>query len=623
MNYIIKKFLKLNNNYRRSFLLIFDYFLFFFSYWITLFIISNKNLDIIISNQNWILYTSSILGVTLYLCTGIYKGLMQYITSKAIYRIIIRNIFLISFLILIGRILNLELPKFNIWVIYFFFLTTFMSSYRVILRDLIIIKNRSHRKLLNVCIYGAGSAGAQLSAAIRLENSYKILHFIDDNPELWDREIGGISIKSFQTLKNIKNNIDYVLLSLPSAKISERKKILENLTKLNIKVLQVPLIEELTSGKSRINSLKPINIEDLLGRDKVDSFYNLLNSNSLSGKNVCITGAGGSIGSELSLQILDLDVKNLFLIDQSENNLYELERKINISKKYKTNFEILMGNVCNRNFIENIFETRKIDTIFHAAAYKHVPLVEKNKLQALHNNVLSTKIICDSALKFNLDKVILISSDKAVRPTNLMGASKRLAELILLGFANEQKLKDGPICFSMVRFGNVLGSSGSVVPLFQDQLSKGGPITLTHNDIVRYFMTIHEAVDLVIHASNLAEGGEVFLLDMGKPIKIKSLAQKMISLNGLTIKNETNPNGDIEITYTGLRPGEKLYEELLIEPNAEKTSHPLIFKGKDKILRSEELWNNLDQLERYISHQDEKSCLEIVKKIVPEWTLAK
>ena len=617
MIYFFKRLNRLN--YKKAFLLISDAFLLPFSYWITLLIISSRHTEGTIISEFWILYSSSILGIIIYFCTGIYKSLTQYITSQAIYRIILRNLFLIFCLIFMGIIFSFNLPSFNVWILYFFFSTAFICAYRIILRDIILIKNRSEKKLLKVCIYGAGSAGAQLSAAIRLEESYKILSFIDDNPKLWGRNIGGIPIKSVSSLKILKTNIDFVLLAMPSANNSDKKKILDKLTELNIKVLQVPFLEELTSGNASINALKPINIEDLLGRDQVIPSHIKISNNSLIDKIICITGAGGSIGSELSLQLLKIDVKKLILIDQCEHTLYQLERKISPINKGAINFEVILGNVCNKEFIENIFKTKKIDLIFHAAAYKHVPLVEKNKLQALQNNVLSTKVICDAAVKYNLEKVMLISSDKAVRPTNLMGASKRIAELIMIGFAHEQKLKGGSTSFSMVRFGNVLGSSGSVVPLFQEQLSKGGPITLTHNEIVRYFMTISEAVELVIQSINLSKGGDVFLLDMGKPIKIKTLAEKMIRLNGLTTRNEQNPKGDIEIIYTGLRPGEKLYEELLVEPNSEKTLHPLIFKANEKNY-NHQLWEKLEKLENFIMLQDELSSLKIVKIIVPEWT---
>ena len=324
---------------------------------------------------------------------------------------------------------------------------------------------------------------------------------------------------------------------------------------------------------------------------------------------ILITGAGGSIGSEICRQILELKPKKLILLERSEPSLYQITNEI--YEKNINNIEVIpiLGDAKDSNFINSVFSKYKIDSIFHAAAYKHVPLVESNPLQGLSNNILSTKIICQNALKYSVKKVTLISSDKAVRPANIMGASKRLAEIIFQCFSQTALKNNIDTIFSIVRFGNVINSSGSAIPLFVDQIAKRKPLTITHPKMLRYFMSIDEATKLVIEASFLAKGGEVFLLDMGEPISILKLANKLIKFSGLTVKNESNPDGDIEIKIVGLRPGEKLYEELLIDGNSSSTKNPLIFKANEKYIESEKLWKTLPELEKALSSQNQKGLL--------------
>mgnify|MGYP002820740324 FL=1 len=396
-----------------------------------------------------------------------------------------------------------------------------------------------------------------------------------------------------------------------------------------IPVLKVPSIEELTSGKARIDSLRPIEVEDLLGRGSVRPNKELIQG-SIDGLNICITGAGGSIGKELCKQIVNHSPNSLIMIDSSETNLYHLEQEINsiCLKDEEINLKFILGNVKNFKSISKIFKKNNVDNVFHAAAYKHVPLIELNPIQGIDNNVLSTYSLCKAALLADIKKVTLISTDKAVRPTNIMGASKRLAELIFQAYSSKYNLQEEQHSypknypkFSIVRFGNVLNSSGSVVPLFTKQIAEGGPITLTNENVTRFFMTLPEAAQLVIQATTLSRGGEVFLLDMGSPMKIFDLAKQMIKLSGLKIKDSNNPDGDIEIITTGLRPGEKLYEELLINAESKSTEHPLIFKANEDFIPYEDLIKSISDLENFIEEENIEEVLKVLSNLVPEWNM--
>ncbi len=566
-----------------------------------------------------------IIGLPIYFLTGEYVSLTRYLGSSSFYKLASRNIVIVSILFILGYVFNFYKLPINAWILVYLFITGFTGLARFIIRDLLLNQNvsRSNNKT-KVAIYGAGSAGAQLLSSLKLSGNYKILFFLDDAPQLWKRSLNGIKINRTDILDSLNEEIDQVLLAIPSLSRKERREIIKKLHKYNIPVLQIPSIEELTTGKANIDNLRPISIKDLLGRDSILPDPDLLGP-GIKGESVCVTGAGGSIGRELCIEIIKLNPKKLILLDISEPSLYEIEQEL---EKYEDNQSIvvpILGSAGDLNLVKEIFVREKINIVFHAAAYKHVPLVENNPLAGIFNNAISTKIICESAKFAKIKKVILISTDKAVRPTNVLGASKRLAELIVQAFADEnmEKYKDkssGTI-FSMVRFGNVLGSSGSVVPLFEKQIKNGGPITLTHPEIIRYFMTIKEAAQLVIQSAILAEGGEVFLLDMGEPVKIYDLACQMIKLSGLKLKNGASNNNDIEILTTGLRPGEKLYEELLIDSKAERTKHNLIYKAKEKKLSPNILWTLLEELELELKNQSKKKVFMILKKLVPEWKM--
>ena len=463
-----------------------------------------------------------------------------------------------------------------------------------------------------------------------IDGNYKIIAFLDDDDSLKGRSLKGISIQNpDKFFSSFDEKIDYVLMAIPSLDKRNFNKIVSKLYHQKFNVLKVPSLDELTNGKAEINSLKPISIDDLLSRNNV-SYIKELYGPGIRDCCICVTGAAGSIGSELSLQIAKLGPSKLIMIDHNEYGLYELRQNLIRDKRINTELIFKLGNVVNQKFINNIFKKYKVNKVFHAAAYKHVPIVESNAIQGLLNNVYSTNTICKAAKLAKLDNVILVSSDKAVRPTNIMGASKRLSELIIQAFANEEQKfekkansKSKKTLFSMVRFGNVLNSSGSVVPLFKKQIDSGGPITITHKNIKRYFMTITEAVELLIQTIVLSKGGDLFLLDMGEPILIRNLAEQMIKLSGLKLKNsDKNKEGDIEIVYSGLRSGEKLYEELLIDSKAKSTKHPLIYFANESFLEAEYLLPKLEALFDYLQDENLDQSLKVLKELVPEWQRA-
>lgn len=575
-------------------------------------------------DYSWILLIAPFLGVFIFFLSNQYRSLFGLFTTKNIYKLFYYSLFLLLSLAFIGKVFLFKIPNFKAWIVLYFIIVSCTSFSRFLYKDTfqkrILFKSKNAK---SIAIYGAGGAGRQLEAALRISNLYKVSFFIDDDSSLWFREINGIKIYPPSSLNKIINNIDQIFLAIPSLLIQQRKKILNSLQKYNIKISSIPSISEITRQKSIVDSLKPIKAEDLLERDAVDPYLNLL-TKDIHGATICITGAGGSIGGELARQLIESSPKKIVLLDNSELNLYKIASEIEESSHKELKIIPTLGNCCNLQFLTDLFKREKVDIVYHAAAYKHVPLVEINPLNSIENNVFSTLNICIVSKKLSLKKVLMVSSDKAVRPTNIMGATKRLSEIIVQAYAKDaeisaSKKKDFKTCFSMVRFGNVLSSSGSAVPLFIKQITSGGPITLTHPKITRYFMTIKEAAQLVIQSSSMANGGEVFLLDMGKSICIKDLVIKLIKLSGLQLKDKLNPYGDIEIKITGLRPGEKLYEELLIDAEARKTDHPLIFRAKEKYISMEELTPKLKHLKKMISQRNTKGTLELLNELVVEW----
>ena len=468
----------------------------------------------------------------------------------------------------------------------------------------------------NVIIYGAGSAGRQLSVALTQSDEYKVVCFIDDQVLNQDHSINGIEVYPIKLLEKLisQKNISEVLIAIPSLSRIRRREIIESLEPYQVIVRSLPSLAELVRGELKIDDLRKIDIKDLLGRASIKPNNKLLKVKIVD-KVVLITGAGGSIGTELSRQILSLKPKKLILFEVSEAALYQIEQDlVEISD---SNVEILpiLGSVRYFTKLEYIFKQHGVQTVYHAAAYKHVPLVEHNQSEGVLNNVIGTWRVAEAAIASAVETFVLISSDKAVRPTNTMGATKRVSELILQGLSKNQNIT----CFSMVRFGNVLDSSGSVIPLFKKQIKSGGPVTVTDKKIVRYFMTVQEAVELVIQAGAMGTGGDVFVLDMGSPVLIKDLAEKIIRLSGLQVKDELNPNGDIEIQYVGLRPGEKLYEELLVGENVTKTENALIMRAEEVMMDWESLKPKLIELEKASINLQNKRVRDILLKLVPEF----
>ncbi|WP_371412777.1 polysaccharide biosynthesis protein [Candidatus Thioglobus sp. NP1] len=565
----------------------------------------------------WVVFSAPIVAIPIFVRFGLYRAVIRYIGFKELWAIVQAVSLYALVLGVIGYrvadwyMTDVDNVVSSVILINWLLAIIAIGGSRMIGRWL--LSETGSRKRTNVVIYGAGSAGRQLSNALTQSNDYKMAAFIDNNAALLGQSIHGINVVSRHDLGRLieKKNVTEVLLAIPSLTRAERNEIIHFLEPYSVLVRSLPSVSELAQGKLRIADLRDVTIKDLLGRDSVAPNSDLLGLN-IANKVVMVTGAGGSIGSELCRQILALKPQVLVLFDQSEFALYGIHKElINVGM---TNVQILqlLGSVTNYKRLSHILQRFDVNTIYHAAAYKHVPMVESNNAEGVSNNIFGTLTCAQAAIDHGVDTFVLISTDKAVRPTNTMGATKRVAELVLQTLAVGCNTR-----FSMVRFGNVLNSSGSVIPLFKEQIKEGGPITVTDPEIQRYFMTIPEAVELVIQAGAMAEGGDVFVLDMGEPVRILDLAQKMIRLSGLQVKDKLNPNGDIEIKFTGLRPGEKLYEELLIGGNVSKTNNPMILRAEEEMLAWGDLKLILDELEQAVDSGDQVKLRQLLIKAVP------
>lgn len=531
----------------------------------------------------WLFLLAPAILIPIFAGVGLYRPILRYADESLLYTIVFGVSVGILAMMAVWVFLREGLVPRSSWVICWLVLTALVGGGRLLLRRYLRRRFRSNTARTPVIVYGAGEAGAQLVNALRYGSGFEPVVFVDDNPRLWGSVVLGMKVWAPAKLHRLitRHEASLILLALPSTSHRRRREILEMLAGLPARVMALPTLGELTSGARRIDEFREIDVQDILGRDSVQPNEAFLRAR-VTGQSVMVTGAGGSIGAELCRQILVLRPRRLVLLERSEFVLYSIEQELNamLDNMGWPPIELvpLLGSVLHQQRLQGVMESFEVRTVYHAAAYKHVPIVERNPLEGVYNNVFGTLHAAQAASAAQVETFVLVSSDKAVRPTNVMGATKRLAELILQGLAGE----GGGTRFCMVRFGNVLDSSGSVVPLFREQIRKGGPVTVTHPDVERYFMTIPEAAQLVIQSSALAQGGDLFLLDMGEAVRILDLAQRMIALSGLTIRDDSHPEGDIEIQFTGLRSGEKLREELLIDADDLPTEHPMIRRAHEE-----------------------------------------
>ncbi|MCG7496869.1 polysaccharide biosynthesis protein [Vibrio sp. Of7-15] len=578
---------------------------FWIAYWVRL-----GNMEPFNDQESWYVFSGTLtISLLVFTRLGLYRAILRYLTFHALFVVSLGALISAVSVALLSYYFSANVPR-TVPIIYGAFLCLLCGGSRLIVRVLVA---KSYAKgMESVIIYGAGSSGRQLALALRHSEAYKVQAFIDSDPTLKSTIIQGLSVYSPNKLEGIihKRNVHKVLLALPSASRAERKQIIDSLVPFPVEVLTVPSMSDIVSGNASIDELRDVPIEDLLGRDSVAPQQVLMEAN-IRDKVVMVTGAGGSIGSELCRQIVNQQPKKLVLFELSEYGLYQIDKELSeyvIQNDLDIEIVPLLGSVQRKHRLTAVMQSFQIQTLYHAAAYKHVPLVEYNVVEGVRNNIYGTYYTAQAAIEAGVESFVLISTDKAVRPTNVMGTTKRMAELALQALAAENTATR----FCMVRFGNVLGSSGSVIPLFKRQIAEGGPITVTHPDIIRYFMTIPEAAQLVIQAGAMGKGGDVFVLDMGEPVRIIDLAENLIQLSGLEVKSEDNPHGDIEIQCTGLRPGEKLFEELLIGDNVGKTAHERIMTANESFLsyeEYEEVLARLDQACHEFDHEEIRSIL--------------
>ena len=590
----------------------------------------------------WLFALAPLIAIPLFVRFGMYRSVMRYLGNDALLAIG-KAVTLSALLLALAVYWHQEAPKtvprsmvLNYWLLSLLLI----GGLRMLMRQYFMGDwysssqpfrlNRNADNLPKVAVYGAGAAGNQLVGALRLGRTLKPVAFIDDDPGIVDRVIAGLRVYSSGNIQQMidETAADQILLAIPSATRARRREVLQKLEQYPLHVLSGPGFMDLASGRVKVDDVQEVDIADLLGRDPVPPRMALF-ERCVRGKVVMVTGAGGSIGAELCRQLVSAGPTTLLLFDHGEFNLYSIHRELEQRLAHQSlpvRLVPILGSVRDPRLLLDVMQTWAVDTVYHAAAYKHVPMVEHNIAEGILNNVLGSTHAAQAAVKAGVESFVLISTDKAVRPTNVMGSTKRLAEMVMQALSRES----APVLFGddesvhqvnktrfcMVRFGNVLGSSGSVIPLFREQIRRGGPVTVTHPNITRFFMTIPEAAQLVIQAGAMGQGGDVFVLDMGQPVKIAELAEKMISLSGLKVRSANTPGGDIALEFTGLRPGEKLYEELLIGAGAQHTEHPMILRASEECLAWKELKGVLAELLATLEQKDYARVRQQLRAVV-------
>lgn len=556
-----------------------------------------------------------LIALPVFMAVGLYRNVVRYMSAGVL--LIIASSVTLTLMLLFGLTSVLEIHALSTddLILHWLFALLFIAGSRMLAGEFLRERMFSGEALERVIIYGAGDAGAQLAISLKGKSGLKPVAFVDDNRDLTGSVLYGIKVYSANQLPKLVKELtaSQILLAIPLVSKQRLKEIFDSIEHLGVRIRTIPRFSALIEGRAKIGDIEDVHIEALLGRDPVPPLPGLL-AQCIKGKVVLVTGAGGSIGSELCRQIESLGPTKLILLEQSEFALYSIHEEL-IGKAQLSGYSVeivpVLASVTSELLLRRTLAIHRVNTIYHAAAYKHVPLVESNPGEAIHNNVIGSLRTAQAAIAEHVDTFVMISTDKAVRPTSVMGASKRMAELVMQG------IRGGATKFCIVRFGNVLESSGSVVPLFRKQILEGGPITVTHPEITRYFMTIPEAAQLVLQAGSMAAGGDVFVLDMGSPVRIVDLARRMIHLSGLTVRDDEHPNGHIEIKFTGLRPGEKLYEELLIGDNATGTVHPLIMRAMEESMDWAKLSPLLESLKEACSKSNETEALSMLRTVVP------
>jgi FlaA1/EpsC-like NDP-sugar epimerase len=569
-----------------------------------------------IGTSPWLYIAALAVSIPIFARLGLYRAVVRFLGSRASTAVFTGVTASVLMLALINELLLEKALPLAALAIYWALALLYVGGSRLLARQLLIQRPRESER---VAIFGAGEAGARLAASLFAGRDFLPVGFIDDNRALWGSVIHGVEVYAPGQLPDLVEtfSVRRVLLAMPSVNHRRRREILASLEPLGVHVQTVPDIGDIVVGQARVEDIRDVDASDLLGREPVAPNLKLFDA-CIRNKVVMVTGAGGSIGAELCRQIARLGPRRILLFEMSELALYNIDRELrHIAAAEDRELEItaLLGSVHHKYRVREIIQSYGVQTVYHAAAYKHVPIVEENIIEGIHNNVIGTWYTAEAAHECGVESFVLISTDKAVNPTNVMGATKRLAEMVLQGLQQ----RGSRTRFCMVRFGNVLESSGSVVPLFREQIHRGGPVTVTHPDVIRYFMTIPEASQLVLQAGAMAHGGDLFVLNMGKPVRITELARRMISLSGLTVRDEANPDGDIEIRFTGLRPAEKLFEELLIGNNVTGTEHPMILRAIEESLEWPQIHEILQQLIIAMGQFDVREARDILMRGVREY----